>query len=104
MNILFRKTGLTDIQASDFQSNVEQAFQIIASLPFVRGDIYEVTTTGISPQGFNINTGLRQSPQGWIVIDTDVVVNFYRIKGPLDNEGTLTLVADQFGTFKFWVF
>jgi len=97
--------GIVDKQTQLFQSNVEQAFQIIASLPFVRGSIHEVITTTTQP--FDINTGLNESPAGWILIDTTVAVNFYRTKGPLDAGGTLTLVPSATGTpatFKFWVF
>lgn len=103
MNILFRKMGgIVDKQTQLFQSNVEQAFQIIASLPFVRGNIHEITTTSTAP--FDIQTGLDGSPQGWICVDKDVNTTFYRTKGPLDPLGTLTLVPSAFGTYKFWVF
>lgn len=94
--------GIEDKRTQAFQLNVEQAFQIIASLPFVRGDIHEVTRTNTN--AFTINTGLDESPQGWIVLDTTVSVNFYRTKGPTDGGGGLTLTPSASGTFKFWVF
>lgn len=100
MNILFRKIGLKDAGTSHLQSNVEQAFQIIASLPFVSGEIYEVEATG----EFNILTGLGKSPQGWLLVDADTASTFYRTKGPLDDLGTLTLTPSASGTYKFWVF
>lgn len=102
MNILFRKVGLVEPLVKLFQSNVEQAFQIIASLPFVSGHIFEVTTTGTS--AFDINTGLEKSPQGWVVVDTTVASTFFRTKGPMDATGTLTLTPSASGTYKFWVF
>ena len=104
MNILFRKVGVESPDVQIFQLNVQQAFQLIASLPFVDGDIYEVTVPDDQP--FSINTGLGRSPQGWFPIDTNVFVNFYRTKGPLDIEGTLTLTPSEAngGTYKFWVF
>ncbi len=104
MNILFRKVGVESTDVKIFQSNVEQAFQIIASLPFVDGDIFEVTVTDGAP--FNINTGLGRSPQGWFPLDTNVFVTFFRTKGPLDEAGTLTLTPSEAngGTYKFWVF
>lgn len=102
MNILFRKVGIVEPLLKLFQSNVEQAFQIIASLPFVSGHVYSVETTTSDP--FDINTGLQNSPQGWVVIDTDVSVTFYRTKGPKDAAGTLTLTPSTDGNYKFWVF
>lgn len=86
-----------------FQSNVEQSFKQISGFPFIGGGgFYEVTITSTDP--FDIVTTLKTGARGWIVVDTTVVVNFYRTKGTRDSSGVLTLTPSDYGTFKFWVF